>query len=102
MMRKRYFKTVLLIIATLIFQFVSKYVFSQDNWFKVGSAPQQYVNFIDSSIQHEGKNVMTLKSVASAIDGFGSLMRMMRPEKYFGKRVRMSGYLRSKNINDWA
>lgn len=101
-MTKHNFKTTLLIAVTSIFLFLSKSVFSQENWFKVGSVPKQYVNFIDSNNQHDGKNVMTLKSVDTGINGFGTLMQDMKPEQYLGKRVKMTGYLKSKDVTDWA
>jgi hypothetical protein len=66
-MTKPNFKMVLSITATLIFLFLSKPVFSQINWFKVGSAAGKYEMAIDSSNLHEGKNVMTLKSVSEIL-----------------------------------
>ena len=101
-MTKTNFKRALLIAVTASFLFVSKSGFSQENWFKVGSAPKQYENFIDSSNQHSGKNVMTLKSIETDTNGFGTLMQNMKPEKYLGKRVRMTGYLKSKDVTDWT
>ena len=93
------FKTILLLSATLILLMLSPSVFSQKTWFKVGSAPKQYENFIDKSSQHDGKNVMTLKSIDTDINGFGTLMQNMKPEKYLGKRIKMTGYLKSKDVN---
>ena len=101
-MRKRNLKTNSLIIAASIFLFVSNTAYSQQNWFKVGSAPQQYANFIDSSNQHEGKNVATLKSVDTNINGFGALMQDIKPGQYLGKRVKMTGFLKSKDVVDGA
>jgi hypothetical protein len=101
-MTKHYSKTIFPAAWTLIFILLSQSVFSQTNWFKTGSAPKQYENFIDSINQHDGKNVMTLKSVEASIDGFGTLMQNMKPGKYLDKRVRMTGYLKSKDVTDWA
>ena len=101
-MIKNNFKTTLLMSMTLILLLLSQSIFSQETWFKVGNAAEQYENFIDSSNQHEGKNVMTLKSIGTGIDGFGALMQNMKPDKYLGKRVKMTGYLKSKDVTDWA
>jgi hypothetical protein len=91
-----------LIIAAPIFLFISKSVSSQDKWFKFGTAPQLYENFIDSSNPHQGRGAMTLKSFDTTINGFGTLAQMMRPGKYLDKRVRMTGYLKSKDAIGWA
>ena len=101
-MTKHNFKIILFLAATLAFIFLSQSVFSQADWFKVGSAPKQYENFIDSSNQHNGKSIVTLKSVDANINGFGALMQNMKPEKYLGKRVRMTGYFKSKDVMGWA
>src|SRR6516225_4845838 len=95
-------KMVSLIIAAPIFLFISKSVSSQDKWFKFGTAPQLYENFIDSSNPHQGRGAMTLKSFDTTINGFGTLAQMMRPGKYLDKRVRMTGYLKSKDAIGWA
>ena len=100
-MTKQNFKIILLVIATPIFMFISNSVFSQANWFQVGS-PQKYAHSIDSSNQHEGRNVMTLKSIDTEINGFGALMQDMKPGKYLGKRIKMTGYLKSKDVTGWA
>jgi hypothetical protein len=101
-MTKNNFKTTLLISLTLISLLLSQSIFSQETWFKVGNAPKQYENFIDSSNQRDGKNVMTLKSIDTNINGFGSLMQNMKPDKYLGKKVKMTGYLKSKDVTNWA
>ena len=86
------------ITATTILLFLSHSIFSQTDWFKVGSAPNKYETTVDSSNQHEGKNVMTLKSVESNIKGFGALMQNVKPGQYLGKRIRMTGYLKSNDV----
>lgn len=72
------------------------------NWFKAGSHPESYDMGIDKGAGLNGKNAATIKSTDKKIQGFGTLMQMCSPEKYAGKRVRMSAMVKSNNVDDWA
>jgi hypothetical protein len=50
----------------------------------------------------KGGNAASIKSLETSIDGFGTLMQMCKPGKYAGKRVRMTGYMKSADLNEWA
>lgn len=67
-------------------------------WFKAGSDPKKYEMSIDKNVGQDGKDVATIKSIEKKIDGFGTLMQNCSPEKYAGKRVRMSAYMKSKDV----
>ena len=71
-------------------------------WLAAGSNPKDYDMSIDRSISHSGKASASLKSVVSNTDGFGTLMQMFKADAFRGKRVRMSGYVMSKEVKDWA
>ena len=45
-----------------------------------------------------------LKSLPSTLsrDGFGTLMQGFKAEKYLGKRLRFSAYVRAEELDDWA
>ncbi len=103
-MEKRKLKTVIFIIGMIVTLVLShsNVIYSQGNWIKRGSDPNKYEMGIDSTIQHNGKNVMTIKSIDQEITGFGSFMQNSKPEKYIGKRIRMTGYMKSKDVTDWA
>ncbi len=72
------------------------------DWFKAGSQPGKYEMGIDPGKGHDGKNCATIKSTSSKIRGFGTLMQTSLPDKYLGKRVRMSGYMKAENVDKWA
>ncbi len=72
------------------------------NWFSAGSKPKSYEMDIDKSSGRDGKNAVTIKSIEKKIDGFGTLMQECKPHKYLGKRVRMSGYIKSENVEGWS
>src|SRR5690606_22175648 len=43
-----------------------------------------------------------LESTDKKIDGFGTLMQTCSAEEYLGKRVKMTAYVKSENVSDWA
>jgi hypothetical protein len=57
---------------------------------------------IDKGVGQDGKNAATIKSIDEHIDGFGTLMQSCLADHYLGKRVRMSGLLKSKDVSEWA
>ena len=72
-------------------------------WFKAGSAPGDYEMGLDESVRQQGgKSSATVKSVKENIQGFGTLMQTSQPGEYRGKRVRLSGFVKSEKVNDWA
>lgn len=71
-------------------------------WFSAGNKPQSYEMGIEKGAGQSGKNAATIKSKEANIDGFGTLMQQFKPGKYLGKRVRMSGYVKSEKVTAWA
>lgn len=72
-------------------------------WFKAGSHPAQYDMGLDESVHREGgKSSATVKFIAQDPQGFGTLMQMTQPGEYRGKRVRLSGFVKSDKVMDWA
>ena len=49
-----------------------------------------------------GRHAATIQSIEPEIDGFGTLMQQCLPSEYAGKRVRMSGYMKSQDVAGWA
>jgi hypothetical protein len=71
-------------------------------WFKAGTDPDKYEMSVDIGAGQESKNAATIKSIEKRIKGFGTLMQNCSPEKYAGKRVRMTGYMKSKDVAESA
>ena len=71
-------------------------------WFKAGSEPDKYEMGIDKGAGVNKGNAAIIKSDAKKIKGFGTLMQNSQPGKYKGKRVKMSGYMKSENIDGSA
>ncbi|WP_133271444.1 hypothetical protein [Hymenobacter radiodurans] len=71
-------------------------------WHIAGSQPKKYVMGIDEGAGQTGKKAATIKSIEAEIDGFGTLMQGSSARQYLGKRVRLSGYVKSKDVKSWA
>ena len=67
-------------------------------WYRTGASPQDYDMSVDRKVIHSGKASATLKSIAVKPMGFGALMQSFDAGAFRGKRVRMSGYVRSKDV----
>ena len=48
------------------------------------------------------ENAVYIKSKEENINGFGTLMQDFSADKYLNKRVRLSGYVKSKDVVQWA
>ena len=84
-------------LALILYSFTTP-----SGWFKAGSSPKSYYMGIDKNIGQNGKNSATIKSKEKKIKGFGTLMQDCLPDQFLGKRVRMSGYLKTENVTDWS
>ncbi len=97
-MTKKILKSVLLFITVIV---LVSFDLPAD-WGKTGSKPDSYDMGIDKGMGQDGKNAATIKSIDKSIKGFGTLMQNCLPDKYLGKRVRMTGSMKSKDIANWA
>ena len=84
---------------------VSFFIFAFDipsGWFQAGSKPDSYDMGIDLGAGRDGKNAATIKSREEKINGFGTLMQECIPGNYLGRRVRMSAFVKSKDVENKA
>lgn len=88
-------------VAALAYAADSSLTLPKD-WFKAGSLPKAYDMGLIKGAGQNGANAASIKSIDKSIDGFGTLMQMCKPGKYAGKRVRMTGYMKSADVGDWA
>jgi beta-lactamase regulating signal transducer with metallopeptidase domain len=71
-------------------------------WFLAGDHPQNYVTGVDRNMMYLGRPSAYSKSKPSATGGFGTLMQQFNAAEYAGKRVRLSAWVKSEDLNDWA
>jgi hypothetical protein len=93
------------ILATALLIAASGVLLSLDlpsPWIKRGSHPDKYEMGIAKGAGQNSSNAATIRSIEKNIDGFGTLMQNILPGKYSGKRVRMSGFMKSTDVAEWA
>lgn len=88
-------KSILLVGTTAV-------LFSLDlpkGWHKSGSKPNQYDMGIERETAYNSRSAATIKSIEKVFDGFGTLMQICIAGPYAGKKIRMSGYMKTKDVD---
>lgn len=67
-------------------------------WHLAGSDPADYVAAIDREGVRSGQVSGVLRSKAKGARGFGTLMQTFSATRYLGKRVRLSGHVRTESV----
>ena len=62
----------------------------------------EYEMSLEKNVEFTNENILTIKSVKSKIDGFGTLMKTTKPDLYLGKTVKMTAYVKNENVKSWA
>ncbi|MBS1585353.1 MAG: hypothetical protein JSS82_07360 [Bacteroidetes bacterium] len=70
-------------------------------WYRAGASPYRFAMGTDKGAGMDGGNAATIKLVKKP-NGFGTLMQSCKPDNYIGKRIRLTGYMRSKDVHSWA
>lgn len=73
-----------------------------EGWIKAGSKPDEYDMGTDPGKGMNGNNAATIASIRRRINGFGTLMQNFDPEMYRGKRIRLTGYIKAVDVENWA
>ena len=71
-------------------------------WFKAGDVPDSYRMGLDSKVFSHGQKSATIESLVTEINGFTTLMQTCYALHYAGKRIKMTGYIRSENVAGWS
>src|SRR4051794_19281663 len=72
-------------------------------WYGAGSHPGEYDMIVDRSTKHGGSASATIRcKETDPSGGFGTLMQTFKAEGFQGKRLRLTGYVKSKDVADWA
>lgn len=101
-MKKLSVVTVVLIILALLFMRNESQAQSINGWFKTGSQAKSYETGLNTSKSKTGKKCAYIKSIEDDIKGFGTLMQYCDAKLYLGKRVKMTGYIKTVNVVNWS
>lgn len=63
---------------------------------------KSYQMGLDKGAGLDGKNAATIKSIKKKPKGFGAMVQNSLADKYLGKRIRMTGLLKTKDVSNWA
>jgi hypothetical protein len=73
-----------------------------EGWIRAGSAPADYEMGMDTVVRHTGRASAFIEAKGKDSKGFGTLMQTADPGDLKGKRVRLSAYVKSEKVDDWA
>jgi hypothetical protein len=71
-------------------------------WFLSGARPDNYKTGIDTAITQHGHKSAFIESVSENPEGFSTLMQQCNVKDYKGKRVKMTGYLKTQGADATA
>jgi hypothetical protein len=71
-------------------------------WYIAGSKPKEYEAGVDASAVYKDHASAYLKSKASRVEGFGTLMQDFSANKYAGKRIRFTANVKAEGVQSWA
>lgn len=71
-------------------------------WFPAGSNPSGYEMSVDNSTFQNGHSSAYIKSKSPKENKFGTLMQTISAQNYLGKRLQLSGYIKSEDIEGWS
>jgi hypothetical protein len=92
----------LLLLATMLTKLSAQESGSSVDWVYRQTFPGSYEIGPDQTSEFNGQNILTIKSTKSKIKGFGNIMNTIKPDLYLGKTVKMTAYVKSKNVKSWA
>jgi len=73
-----------------------------NGWYPAGSNPSEYEMGIDNSVFQNGQACAFIKSKSPKENQFGTLMQTISAEYYLGKRLMLSGYIKSEDVKVWS
>jgi hypothetical protein len=71
-------------------------------WALGRNVPDTYDIYLDAANSHEGERSLVLVSTKAAVTEFASFSQRIDARDFAGKRVRFSGYIKSKLVKRWA
>lgn len=69
-----------------------------EGWYAAGSNPTEYEMGIDNSVFQNGRSGAFIKSKNSQGNEFGTLMQSISAENYLDKRLKLTGFIKSKDV----
>jgi hypothetical protein len=94
------FLSISLITAAILFGNGNSHL--PKGWFSSGNNPTEYEMGVDTTVSQSGKSSAFIKSKSPKPNDFGTLAQITSAENYIGKRLRLSGYIKSDSVKGWC
>ena len=94
-----------MVLVVLIFKlFFTQAAVAQfaEPWGKWGKSPEDYEVDGNPTVAHGTAGGGLIQSVVPEPKDFGTLSNSVKPEPFIGKHVRLSGFIKSENVNQWV
>jgi hypothetical protein len=73
-----------------------------EGWFPAGTHPNEYDMDVDTSVKHSGEASGHIKSKVDTPSGFGTLMQSFLAEDYRNKRIQLTAWAKTQDVQTWA
>lgn len=73
-----------------------------NGWSKTGSMPSSYKTGLDLNIFKTGHKSAFIESQEYNIDGFVTIAQACNARSFQGTRIKITSYIKSENLTDWA
>lgn len=101
-MKKLSFLTIVFVATFLLINKNESHAQNINGWFKAGSKAKSYEIGLNSSESKTGKKCAFIKSIDEEINGFGALMQKCDAKLYLGKRIKMTGFVKAEDVQNWS
>ncbi|CEH28636.1 transcriptional regulator [Aneurinibacillus migulanus] len=71
-------------------------------WIESGSHPFDYTMGVDHKNVHQGTASGYIRSNKREASGFATMMQKFKAENYKGRRLRLSGFVKTEGVEQWA
>jgi hypothetical protein len=68
----------------------------------MGQNPSEYAVEIDREVFHGGQRAVSIRSIVATPAKFRSVNQFVKADAYRGKRVRLTGYLKTRDVADYT
>jgi hypothetical protein len=73
-----------------------------NGWHKTGSKPDSYNTGLDLKVSKTGQKSAFIESIDNNIDGFATIVQACDAKRFLGTTIKMTGYIKSENVAEWA
>ncbi len=73
-----------------------------NGWHKTGNKPDSYNTGLDLNVSKTGQKSAFIESIDNKVDGFATIAQACNAKSFLGTTIKMTGYIKSENVAEWA